>query len=57
MLATQRALAPGAAIKPPKDLLAGSDHTAKAQRHADWGIIKEMSRYLWPKVGGRGKRR
>jgi ABC transporter ATM len=24
---------------------------AREQRKADWGIIKEMSQYLWPKVG------
>ncbi|CCX13555.1 iron-sulfur clusters transporter atm1, mitochondrial precursor [Pyronema domesticum] len=32
-----------------KDLLAEANVTAAAQRKADWGIIKEMSRYLWPK--------
>jgi hypothetical protein len=32
-----------------KDPLAEANVTAAAQRKADWGIIKEMSRYLWPK--------
>jgi len=46
MRATQMAN-PAAA---PKDLLAEANLSANAQRKADWGIIKEMSRYLWPKV-------
>jgi hypothetical protein len=37
-------------VAPPKDLLAEVTQTAQGQRQADWGIIKEMSRYLWPKV-------
>ncbi|KAA8906424.1 P-loop containing nucleoside triphosphate hydrolase protein [Sphaerosporella brunnea] len=36
-------------VAPPKDLLAEVTKSAKGQRQADWGIIKEMSRYLWPK--------
>lgn len=32
-------------------LLAEVELTTKEQRKADWGIIKEMSKYLWPKVG------
>ncbi|KAL0634574.1 Iron-sulfur clusters transporter atm1, mitochondrial [Maublancomyces gigas] len=30
-------------------LLAEAELTTQEQRKADWGIIKEMSRYLWPK--------
>lgn len=26
-------------------------NSAQVQRKADWAILKEMSRYLWPKVG------
>ncbi|RPB15180.1 iron-sulfur clusters transporter atm1 [Morchella conica CCBAS932] len=31
------------------NLLAEAELTTKEQRKADWGIIKEMSKYLWPK--------
>ncbi|KAK5995488.1 Iron-sulfur clusters transporter ATM1 [Cladobotryum mycophilum] len=31
------------------DPLASADKSATEQRKADWAIIKEMSRYLWPK--------
>ena len=31
-------------------LLAGQTISIKEQRKADWTIMKEMSRYLWPKV-------
>lgn len=46
----------GAKKPPPKPspkapLLAEAELTTQEQRKADWGIIKEMSRYLWPKVG------
>ncbi|KAL1839213.1 hypothetical protein VTJ49DRAFT_1731 [Mycothermus thermophilus] len=34
---------------PPADPLAAIDKTAQEQRKADWAIMKEMSRYLWPK--------
>lgn len=38
-------------LKPPvRNILAEADVSAKEQRKADWGIIKEMSHYLWPKV-------
>jgi len=47
MLATQMAKDPKTV---PKDLLEEASLSAKGQRKADWGIIKEMSRYLWPKV-------
>ena len=33
-------------------LLAEQNVSNKEQRKADWAIMKEMSRYLWPKVGG-----
>lgn len=32
-------------------LLAEQNASDKEQRRADWAIMKEMSRYLWPKVG------
>ena len=32
-----------------KDPLATVDKSAQEQRKADWAIMKEMSRYLWPK--------
>jgi hypothetical protein len=28
----------------------GTDVSNKEQRKADWAIIKEMGRYIWPKV-------
>lgn len=31
-------------------LLAEQTLSNKEQRKADWAIIKEMSKYLWPKV-------
>lgn len=53
MLATKTATAARTSQmppSPPKDLLAEPNLTAQGQRRADWGIIKEMSLYLWPKV-------
>ncbi|KAL6806721.1 P-loop containing nucleoside triphosphate hydrolase protein [Trichoderma sp. SZMC 28013] len=35
--------------KPNSDPLASVDKSATEQRKADWAIMKEMSRYLWPK--------
>ncbi|KAL2752041.1 hypothetical protein ACRALDRAFT_1078147 [Sodiomyces alcalophilus JCM 7366] len=35
--------------KPSVDPLATIQKTAQEQRKADWAIMKEMSRYLWPK--------
>lgn len=35
--------------QPAKDPLASVDKSATEQRKADWAIMKEMSRYLWPK--------
>lgn len=39
--------------KPAKkgDLLSETTLGNKAQREADWAIMKEMTKYLWPKVG------
>lgn len=39
---------PMAIAKDP--LLAERTVSNKEQRKADWAIIKEMSKYLWPKV-------
>ena len=36
--------------KPPL-LLAETVMATKEQRKADWAIMKEMAKYLWPKVG------
>jgi ATP-binding cassette subfamily B (MDR/TAP) protein 7 len=38
-----------AAPSPRKDPLALDDKTNKEQRKADWAIIREMARYLWPR--------
>jgi hypothetical protein len=35
---------------PKKDLLSEAAMAKKEQRSADWAIMKEMARYLWPKV-------
>lgn len=35
--------------KPAFDPLAPIDKSAQEQRKADWAIIREMSKYLWPK--------
>ncbi|KAG6010960.1 Iron-sulfur clusters transporter atm1, mitochondrial [Claviceps lovelessii] len=45
--------APGAGLTRTKnrDPLASVDKSAAEQRKADWAIIREMSRYLWPKDG------
>ena len=37
-------------------LLAEQTVSNKEQRKADWAIMKEMSRYLWPKVHQMGRR-
>ncbi|PNP60276.1 hypothetical protein THARTR1_00300 [Trichoderma harzianum] len=49
--ATAKDAAKGAAKKPKpnNDPLASVDKSATEQRKADWAIMKEMSRYLWPK--------
>ncbi|KAL1637342.1 Iron-sulfur clusters transporter atm1, mitochondrial [Diplodia intermedia] len=41
--------APGSGVK-NDPLLAEQTTSNKEQRKADWAIMKEMSRYLWPKV-------
>lgn len=33
-----------------KDLLSESTKATKEQRKADWAILREMAKYLWPKV-------
>ena len=33
-----------------KDLLSESAIASKEQRRADWAIMREMAKYLWPKV-------
>ncbi|KAK0101556.1 Iron-sulfur clusters transporter atm1, mitochondrial [Cadophora gregata] len=40
---------PAAAVPGRKDPLALDDKTNKEQRKADWAIMKEMAKYLWPK--------
>ncbi|KAJ5769860.1 uncharacterized protein N7511_001911 [Penicillium nucicola] len=39
----------GAAKTPKKDLLSEPMAAAKDQRKADWAIMREMAKYLWPK--------
>ncbi|KAK0658722.1 putative iron-sulfur clusters transporter [Cercophora samala] len=48
---TQTPAAKGApkGAKPQFDPLATIDKSAQEQRKADWAIMKEMSRYIWPK--------
>ncbi|KZF21896.1 iron-sulfur clusters transporter-like protein atm1 [Xylona heveae TC161] len=42
--------APGASAPKKQDILLSEQNlTKQEQRRADWTIIKEMSRYLWPK--------
>ncbi|PYH91537.1 P-loop containing nucleoside triphosphate hydrolase protein [Aspergillus ellipticus CBS 707.79] len=38
-----------ATVTPKKDLLNEAPVTVKEQRKADWAIMKEMAKYLWPK--------
>lgn len=48
----QRPAAAATAAKPepkPDPLLAEQTLSSKEQRKADWAIMREMSRYLWPK--------
>ncbi|KAJ5174342.1 Iron-sulfur clusters transporter atm1 [Penicillium canariense] len=42
---------PGSEAKstPKKDLLSESSIASKEQRKADWAIMREMAKYLWPK--------
>lgn len=37
--------------KKPAALLSETTVTSKEQRKVDWAIMKEMAKYLWPKVG------
>lgn len=37
--------------KKPGTLLSETTVTSKEQRKVDWAIMKEMAKYLWPKVG------
>ncbi|KAK3689733.1 P-loop containing nucleoside triphosphate hydrolase protein [Podospora appendiculata] len=47
--APKTATAPKGARPPAPDPLLLVDKSAPEQRKADWAIMKEMSRYLWPK--------
>ena len=40
----------GAAEEVNMKKVMGTDVSNKEQRKADWAIIKEMGRYIWPKV-------
>jgi ATP-binding cassette subfamily B (MDR/TAP) protein 7 len=46
---TARRAAPAEPVKSRKDPLALEQKTNQEQRIADWAIMKEMVRYLWPK--------
>lgn len=39
-----------AVAAPKKDLLSEATMGKQEQRKADWAIMKEMAKYLWPKV-------
>ena len=39
-----------ATAAPKKDLLSEAMMGKSEQRKADWAIMKEMAKYLWPKV-------
>lgn len=45
-----KAQAPSKPAGKKPDLLAEATVTRKEQRKADWAIMKEMTKYLWPKV-------
>lgn len=48
---TQKAKDPKNATTTKKsDLLSEATLANKEQRKADWAIMKEMTKYLWPKV-------
>lgn len=49
-VASADAAKPKAEASNPKELLSESDKAAKEQRKADWAIMREMAKYLWPKV-------
>jgi ATP-binding cassette, subfamily B (MDR/TAP), member 7 len=46
---TAKKAAPAFTTTSRKDPLALDDKTNKEQRKADWAIMKEMAKYLWPK--------
>jgi len=46
---TAKKAAPAFTTTARKDPLALDDKTNKEQRRADWAIMKEMAKYLWPK--------
>ncbi|PMD20547.1 iron ABC-transporter-like protein [Hyaloscypha hepaticicola] len=46
---TAKKAAPAFTTTARKDPLALDDKTNKEQRKADWAIMKEMAKYLWPK--------
>jgi ABC transporter ATM len=41
---------PNVKTPPKKDILSEPMAGKKEQRKADWAIMKEMAKYLWPKV-------
>jgi hypothetical protein len=45
-----KAPAAAATLVKQDELLSATNMSTSAQRKADWAIMKEMSRYLWPKV-------
>jgi len=54
---TSKVLTGGVAPKPKpenkkNDLLSDTGVSNKKQRQVDWAIMKEMAKYLWPKVSG-----
>lgn len=50
--AAQKQTSPGTATSEKKvDLLNDTKVVNKEQRKVDWVIMKEMAKYLWPKVG------
>ncbi|KAK4149147.1 P-loop containing nucleoside triphosphate hydrolase protein [Chaetomidium leptoderma] len=55
--ATPVATAKTSTPPPPPDPLATVDKSAQDQRKADWAIMKEMSRYLWPRDSWKDKMR
>jgi ABC transporter ATM len=46
----QKAVASEAKNTSKKDMLSESAIASKEQRKADWAIMREMAKYLWPKV-------
>lgn len=48
--ATQQSKEAANAKAAKKELLGESTQANKEQRKADWAIMREMAKYLWPKV-------